>query len=1330
MTSRWTMWAAVAWAVAAPLAAIGDDFDVVEARLRTAFLAGKPKAAAVNDLVASLGADGRWSDIEYADRSITPWDPATHLERLLEIAKAYADPTHALRGSSTLRAALTRGFDGWVAANPQSGNWWNNEISAPQLLGKTLLLVREALGADRVATGLGIVARAYRPRGIITGTNTGANRIDRALASLIRGVIARDTGLTSESFLAVGDTLVPTTAEGIQADGSFHQHGAQPQGGSYGLGFADVTAAVAGYGAGTAFGLPDENLRTLVDFFLDGQQWFIRGRSFDATMMGRSISRPSSLNSGSEMIGPTAALLQVTDYRAAELQAFHGRLTSAKSLGIANPALALVGNRHFWRSDITTHHRPAYSTSVKISSTRTLEPEMANGEGLKSLHLADGVNLVLRRGNEYDDIAPIWDWRRLPGTTTEQADYSLAPTGTLGVRGTSTFAGGVSDGSYGATAFDYGRRNVTARMSWFFFDDEYVALGADIDAPAATAAVITTLNQVFRRSTISWGGAGENAGTLTSGSVSRDDIRWVHHDSIGYILPTAQAVTVRGAVQTGAWSTINSTKSAAPVAGDVFSLQIDHGQKPIDARYAYIVLPGVGAAATAAYAAAPRVRIVANEPALQAVRHDGLGLTQAAFFEPGTLAAGGGLELAVRSPAVVMLGEGSEGMTFSAANPAGTALDLRADIRRDLPDNAGEFTRLTLRLPGGDLAGATVSRVLERPVRPTYVATFREAASTSSALLHQWTFEGDSPVDRLADATGTAGLAPLAYGTQATTEGIVYAPGLDASTSAMSPLRLGRLAGSAGGAALATTGPVSLPPSFTVEALVRPDLLETGGVSGFAVMGGGWRTGTRGYFLVQQEGTVTDSLATIIGDSLTESDNVAGILPGFDPGRWYYVATTYTVAGAQTSVRSYVADLTAGEQVARIAVLDQVASGTPPQAAPFGIGGLFSDGMLQEAWSGSIDEVAVYGRPLEPAEIEARLASLYTPPARVTWAAGDGPTGGAGAWTPTAVRWLYGRSRVGWSADSVAAFTGPGGVVTVDGMVTVGRGLEFGGDGYTITGGGLTLEGPGVTVDVASDVRAVFESPVGGDRGFTKTGSGELVLSAANPLSGPTTVTAGRLLVTHGSALAASPVLVLDGGELALAAGLSASLPGLALSDGRVDLGTGRLAIAAAGITETDLRAYLRAGRGSGDWSGSWGITSSAAHPAGHRGVGYRMLGADGAVVAWSAPGDSNLDGQVDIFDIGLIVAGGRFGTGLPASWEQGDVTYDGVLDTFDLVTVLAADVYGRGAYGLSSLPASRAVESSPAAVPEPNLTGFAGAGIAAGLARLVLAGRRHSVAG
>jgi chondroitin AC lyase len=367
-----------------------------------------------------------------------------------------------------------------VSLNPRSTNGWYNEINTPQLLGETILLVQSQLTATQITSGTAIVARAYIPRSTNAGTNTGTNRMDRAYATILRGAITRDAPLTSEAFLAIGDTLVKTTDEGIQPDGSFHQHGAQLQSGAYGLTFASEAVDISAYGAGTSFALPATGSSVVVDYLLDGQQWMLRGTTFDATAQGRTITRTNSRNLGSGIIGVIDGVKTLTTYRAAELTAMRDRLSAAKTSGTAAAALALVGHRHFWNSDFTSHQRSGFSATVKVSSTRTLEPESGNGEGLQSLHLADGVNLIQQRGNEYTDIQPIWDWRRLPGTTTEQAAYSLRPPVDWGVSGSTGFAGGVSDGRNGATALDYAERNVKARKAWFFYDDVEVALGAGI----------------------------------------------------------------------------------------------------------------------------------------------------------------------------------------------------------------------------------------------------------------------------------------------------------------------------------------------------------------------------------------------------------------------------------------------------------------------------------------------------------------------------------------------------------------------------------------------------------------------------------------------------------------------------------------------------------------------------------------------------------------------------------------------------------------------------------------------------------------------------------
>jgi hypothetical protein len=1258
----------------------------VASRIRGDLLASGTNAATVQADLAALSATGRWSDVNYADRSITNWSLRDHLNRLVRMAKAYADPASSLVGSASLRDGILKAYDAFVSLDPRSDNWYFNEIATPQLLAQTILLVEPQLGATRVTSGLGIVARSYQPRSVNSGTNTGANRIDRAYASLIRGVVTRSASLTSESFLAVGDTIVVTPAEGIQVDGSYYQHGPQLSSASYGVTFTRLASDVAVLGAGTSFAMPQGKVQTMADFLLDGQQWLIRGTTLEWTAMGRSHTRAGVRNNGLNMIEPVRDALAMGADRRAELLAMEQRLVAARSSGRADPALALVGSRHFWRSDITTHHRPDYYTSVKISSTRTLQPESGNGEGLQNLHLADGVTLIMQRGDEYDGIFPVWDWRRLPGTTTEQTAYSLKPASDWGVAGTSSFAGGVSDGMHSLTVFDYDRRGVGAHKSWFFFDDEFVALGAGIDAPAATGEVITTLNQTFRKGTTSWGATTGQTGTLTTGTLSRSDLAWAVHDGIGYVFPTASSATIRSVSQSGSWSAINSSQSSAPVSADVFSLQVNHGRTPRDAGYAYVVLPGSTAVETAAYAADPGIRILSNTRTLQAVRHDGLGLTQAAFFAPGTLAAGGGLSLAVDKPAAVMLQETTTGLRLSAANPAAVATTLRVDVRREGADAAADFARVTLRLPGGELGGSTVIRELPGPVRPVFTAGLRDSAAAIPELLHQWTFEGSDQATRLADSQAGAPLVARAYGTQGSVAEIAFGGGLDRTTTAFSPQRLGRSPTSAGGAALVTATPISLPESFTVEALVRPDLLETGGSVGYAVMAGGWTNNQRGYFLAQQEGVATDGLATIIGDSFAGADNNRPLLAAFEPGHWYYVATTYTRSGAATTVNAYVANVTNGETVTTRAVTDGLASGTPPASAAMGIGGLFFDGTLQEAWSGSIDEVSIFSRALSPADVQARLDSLYRGPAQLSWVTPGSLLGGSGTWSLGAANWLGGAYRMGWTGNSEAIFAGVGGTVTVSGEIGLAGGMRVLAAGYLIQGGRLDLGGAAepVTIDVSVAEGLTISSAISGTAGLRKTGVGRLALTGSVTLGGPLEVAAGRL------ARPASAVTTLAVGSLEIDQAAGAAL----------DLGAGRVQIGPGGTTADDLRADLLAGRNGGRWDGASGIVSSAVRGAVGRGVGYLVRPDGSAVVSFAAAGDTNLDGTVDILDLVQISAGGRYGSALAATWSQGDFDYDGKTTLFDLVAIAGSGAYGQRNY-LASVGTS-GVGVTAVVVPEP----------------------------
>jgi autotransporter-associated beta strand protein len=268
---------------------------------------------------------------------------------------------------------------------------------------------------------------------------------------------------------------------------------------------------------------------------------------------------------------------------------------------------------------------------------------------------------------------------------------------------------------------------------------------------------------------------------------------------------------------------------------------------------------------------------------------------------------------------------------------------------------------------------------------------------------------------------------------------------------------------------------------------------------------------------------------------------------------------------------------------------------------------------------------------------------------------------------------------------------------------------------------------PTLVLDVAGGTRTQAElgyARIHAASLLTKTGEGRLALTAANSAIGLTEVAAGTLEVAHPDALAASDVIVGSGAAVVVADGLGLSVASLALapataeaSGGLVDLGSGSLSIRSGGFDAAALRTAVLAGRNGGGWDGNEGIRSTAAEAlGGSRGVGFRIAADGSALLAFAAPGDVNLDGSFDAFDLVGINGAGGYLTGNAANWAEGDFTYDGVTNAFDLVAAVGSGTFGRGGY-------RETVSADVAAVPEPVVWSIIAAGVVAGAAGLK---RRH----
>ena len=240
----------------------------------------------------------------------------------------------------------------------------------------------------------------------------------------------------------------------------------------------------------------------------------------------------------------------------------------------------------------------------------------------------------------------------------------------------------MSDSLYGVTTYayldTYKDMNVGGHKAWFFFDDEVVCLGSDIQC-ATPEEVYTTVNQCIA--------SPEGGLILTKGKeqavpskeATYKEVDGVLHDGVGYLFPQGGQIVTGIQRQSGDWNDINKSHKGR-VEKDVFTLCLNHGKQPKGDKYAYIVVPGKQTAAELdTYRKEAAVEIVENTADLQAVHHKKLGIWQMVFYRPGTFKHKG-LTVRVDRPCALMLKEGKATPVLHVADPGQTMQSIRIEV--------------------------------------------------------------------------------------------------------------------------------------------------------------------------------------------------------------------------------------------------------------------------------------------------------------------------------------------------------------------------------------------------------------------------------------------------------------------------------------------------------------------------------------------------------------------------------------------------------------------------------------------------------------------------
>lgn len=622
--------------------------EEVREAVRMEYLAGTTSLD-IPVLVGAMDQDGKWGDIDYQDESRSLWQLEKHLDRLVEMATAYGNDTGK---NPELYNAIIRGLNQWFDGKYENPNWWYAKIGVPRRMLAIAYLLDGTLPEDlekKISKTLDAIdsddfpARPGGDRIQVLSNHAkvllwrrdyeGVSPIFKKIEEEARIAPVEDVMYDAGGSPAVRIAWRPA-GRGVQSDMSFHHRGDRVDSTlTYGLELPEYFSYWASLLKDTDWEFRPEAVKFIIDYYLDGvSRHLVKGKYAEPAIMNRELSRPGA---GVMTSALAERLLALCDgYRRTELLEAFRILEGSQEFSSSYAA-------NFPESAYFAIARPDFQTAVRYHSERNANQEAPhNSEGLRNHFRGDGACMLSATGREYADIAPLFDFRMIPGATTPLIPYEpLSEWGDVQILDSPVkFAGAVSDSIYGAVAFDFisPRLDLNARKGYFFFDDEYVCLGNAINSNSPYE-IVTTVEQC-----------------LSPEGVMANESGWYTHG--GNVYHIIEGVG-DGAIsrRKGTWKNCVEGVEYADEEkeGDIFTLSISHGVSPHNSRYTYAVSPGGEIGRPHSF------QILANEPTHQAVASTDGKLIYIIFYDPASLTTPYG-DFSATESCILMIRDGKE----------------------------------------------------------------------------------------------------------------------------------------------------------------------------------------------------------------------------------------------------------------------------------------------------------------------------------------------------------------------------------------------------------------------------------------------------------------------------------------------------------------------------------------------------------------------------------------------------------------------------------------------------------------------------------------------
>lgn len=459
------------------------------------------------------------------------------------------------------------------------GNWFDLQVHVPNNFHDSISAIYEAVPFSDHPDVIEKMHRAVDHFVPSVGL-TGANRVYLSKVIILRGILGKDGDKIqegSDGLSAVFEYV--KDGDGFYEDGSFIQHSYFPYAGGYGKALLHDISETLWLVGGSQWENDDPLKANIFEWFADSfEPNMFDGHLIDA-VNGREASR-TSVYSGNTVLGGLLLQLELDGNSNAETLkssiVYHLEQGNASMFMASSPiwyiqkAKQLMndaaiqpfaepqGNFLFHNQDNVVQRGPNWLYSIGMHSERMANFESISNENLKGWYQGDGMTQLYLDPLDY--LSLFWitvDPHRLPGITVDR-DESRPPATAAnrpyvdiskyqgdGELMENSWTGGVSlDGLYGTAGMDfkqhhYSNMDVSARKSWFMFDDEIVALGAGINSTSSRGIETIVENRVLNSQ-------GDNALTVNGDAnlapggqqEQLESAEWMHLEGTGgYVFP-------------------------------------------------------------------------------------------------------------------------------------------------------------------------------------------------------------------------------------------------------------------------------------------------------------------------------------------------------------------------------------------------------------------------------------------------------------------------------------------------------------------------------------------------------------------------------------------------------------------------------------------------------------------------------------------------------------------------------------------------------------------------------------------------------------------------